>query len=105
MVDAYFDQAEKTFNNMDDALKRKNLGELSFLGRFLKGSSAALGVSKVQSACEAIQHYGKLREGSTAITEAEAVVKITKALARAREDYGEAKKWLDNFYASRVKKD
>jgi hypothetical protein len=59
----------------------------------------------VQSACEAIQHYGKLREDSRVITEAEAIVKIAKALADARKDYLEAKKWLDNFYASHVKKD
>lgn len=118
MVDAYFEQAEKTFTEMDDALcalasfpsipvtltrrfrVEKNLAALSDLGHFLKGSSAALGVSKVQSACEDIQHYGKLREGSTIITEAEAIVKITKALVRAREDYEKANKWLDNFYAS-----
>jgi osomolarity two-component system, phosphorelay intermediate protein YPD1 len=118
MVDAYFEQAEKTFTDMDDALcalvsfpsfpptlirrfrVKKNLAALSDLGHFLKGSSAALGVSRVQSACEDIQHYGKLREGGTIITEAEAIIKITKALACAREDYGEAKKWLDEFYAS-----
>jgi osomolarity two-component system, phosphorelay intermediate protein YPD1 len=77
---------------------KKNLAALSDLGHFLKGSSAALGVFRVQSSCEEIQHYGKLREGSTIITEAEAIVKITKTLARAREEYAEAKFWLDEFY-------
>lgn len=77
---------------------QKNLPELSSLGHFLKGSSAALGVSKVQLSCEHIQHYGQLREGNATLTEAEAIVKITKSLARAREEYKEAKMWLDSFY-------
>ncbi|KAI0249230.1 putative phosphotransmitter protein Ypd1, partial [Lactifluus subvellereus] len=91
MVDAYYERAEKTFEGMDDALL------LSDLGHFLKGSSAALGVSRVQSSCKDIQYYGKLREGTAAITEAEVTVKITKTLARAREEYAEAKIWLDDF--------
>jgi len=57
-------------------------------------------VSKVQLSCEHIQHYGQLKEGTTTITEAEAIVKITKSLARAREEYEEAKKWLEWFYLS-----
>jgi len=114
MVDAYFVQADKTFNDMDAALcvfatpfpptcsptfrAKKDLTELSSLGHFLKGSSAALGVSMVQSSCENIQHFGQLREGSAIITEAEAIVKITKSIARAREEYADAKTWLDWFY-------
>ncbi|KAF8496456.1 signal transduction histidine kinase, partial [Russula emetica] len=100
MVDAYFVQADKTFNDMDAALTQKNLSELSSLGHFLKGSSAALGVSKVQLSCEHIQHYGQLKEDKATLTEAEAIVKITKSLARAREEYKEAKRWLESFYAS-----
>jgi len=100
MVDAYFVQADKTFKDMDAALTQTDLSELSSLGHFLKGSSAALGVSKVQLSCEDIQHYGHLREGIATLTEAEAIVKITKSLARAREEYEEAKKWLESFYAS-----
>jgi len=98
MVDAYFAQADKTFDDMDAALAKKDLAELSSLGHFLKGSSAALGVSMVQSSCENIQHFGQLREGSAIITEAEAIVKIAKSIARAREEYADAKTWLDWFY-------
>jgi HPt (histidine-containing phosphotransfer) domain-containing protein len=83
-----------------DFRTQTDLSELSSLGHFLKGSSAALGVSKVQLSCEDIQHYGHLREGIATLTEAEAIVKITKSLARAREEYEEAKKWLESFYAS-----
>lgn len=79
---------------------KKDLPKLSSLGHFLKGSSAALGVSKVQSSCEHIQNCGQLREENAALTEAEAIVKITKFLAGAREEYAEAKIWLDQFYTS-----
>ncbi len=84
---------------------QNNLPELSSLGHFLKGSSAALGVSKVQLSCEHIQHYGHLQEGTVSgtvvpLSEREAIVKITESLARAREEYKEAKVWLDWFYAS-----
>ena len=77
---------------------KKNLLELSSLGHFLKGSSAALGLSKVQLSCEHIQHYGQLKEDTNTITEAEAIVKITKSLARVREEFAEAKVWLESFY-------
>jgi len=100
MVDAYFVQADKTFDSMDAALAKKDLAELSSLGHFLKGSSAALGLSKVQTSCENIQHFGQLREGSAIITEAEAIGKITKSIARAREEYADAKTWLERFYVS-----
>jgi len=107
MVDAYFEQAEKTFNDMDIALGVKNLQTLSSLGHFLKGSSAALGLTKVQLSCEHIQHYGHMKEftrdGATVvIPEADAIVKITKTLARAREEYAEAKIWLDEFFADKL---
>lgn len=77
---------------------QKNLPELSALGHFLKGSSAALGVFKVQSSCEDIQHYGQLREDSTIISEADAIGKIMKSLASAREEYAGAKVRLELFY-------
>lgn len=80
---------------------RKNLEELSSLGHFLKGSSAALGLTKVQLSCEYIQHYGKLEEVSgSAIPEADAIVKLTTTIARAREEYAEAKIWLDEFFTT-----
>lgn len=80
--------------------KNKNLGELSSLGHFLKGSSAALGVCKVQTSCENIQYFGQLREGDTIISEADAIVKITKCISRAREEYADAKAWLTRFYTT-----
>ncbi|KAH9042478.1 histidine-phosphotransfer domain HPT domain-containing protein [Lactarius pseudohatsudake] len=98
MVDDYFSQAEKTFTEMAAALEEKDLEKLSSLGHFLKGSSAALGVFKVQSSCEDIQHYGQLREGNKVIEKDDAIAKIRTTLERAREEYQTAKSTLEQFY-------
>ena len=75
----------------------KDLGKLSSLGHFLKGSSAALGVFKVQSSCERIQHYGQLRDDNVPITEAEAIVKIRESILRVKKEYEVAEGWLKRF--------
>ncbi|KAH9177793.1 histidine-phosphotransfer domain HPT domain-containing protein [Lactarius sanguifluus] len=98
MVDDYFSQAEKTFTEIATALEEKDLEKLSSLGHFLKGSSAALGVFKVQSSCEDIQHYGQLREGNKVIEKDDAIAKISTTLERAREEYQTAKSSLEQFY-------
>lgn len=94
----YLSQAEKTFTEMATALKEKDLERLSSLGHFLKGSSAALGVSRVQSSCEQIQNYGQLREDNKVIKEDDAIAKISTILARARGEYQIAKDWLEKFF-------
>lgn len=78
----------------------KDLSSLSSLGHFLKGSSAALGVIKVQAACEKIQHYGHLRdeEVGEALEESEALKRITTLLKECKRSYGIAKAWLTRLY-------
>jgi len=76
---------------------KKDLGELSSLGHFLKGSSSALGVFKVQSSCENIQHFGQLQDGNVPITEVEAIVKIRESILRTKEEYEVAEGWLKEF--------
>lgn len=77
----------------------KDCEELSGLGHFLKGSSAALGVTKVQKSCELIQNYGKLKdEGGLDITAKVALDKISAALKETEEQFKEAKAWLRNWY-------
>lgn len=116
MVWEYFEQAEKTFNEMDIALlvvqlnshpfahslfksrKKRDLDGLSSLGHFLKGSSAALGLSRVQDSCEQIQHLGHLQDGEVEIKEDEALAKIMKMIRRVRTQYSEAKSWLIDFF-------
>ncbi len=82
----------------------KDLAKLSSLGHFLKGSSAALGVSAVQASCEDIQHYGALRdeEHGTDLTETDALAKIGPLLKRVKREYAVAERWLQNWYKEHV---
>jgi HPt (histidine-containing phosphotransfer) domain-containing protein len=78
----------------------KDLTKLSSLGHFLKGSSAALGVSKVQASCEKIQHYGQLRdeEENEDLTSEAALQKIKPLLETVKDEYAVAQKWMKNWY-------
>lgn len=100
MAWAYFTQAEETFNNLDDALQAKDLATLSSLGHFLKGSSAALGVSKVQDSCEKIQHYGQLRDedADVDLSAKDALGKIERLLGQVKKEYSASEKWLKKWY-------
>jgi len=100
MASAYMDQAEVTFEEMEGAIAKGDCKQLSSLGHFLKGSSATLGVTKVQNSCESIQHYGDLRDNKTGkvITSDVALSKISAVLKEAKEQYKEAEIWLRNWY-------
>ncbi|KAF8158256.1 signal transduction histidine kinase [Crassisporium funariophilum] len=100
MVWAYFEQAGKTFEEMDDAMLAKDLPTLSALGHFLKGSSAALGLSKVQASCEKIQHYGVKRdeELNKDLTADEALKRIQSLLIQVKVEYSGAERWLKNWF-------
>lgn len=82
---------------------RKNLdfANLSRLGHFLKGSSAALGLIKVKQSCEKLQHYGNHKDatGNNPITKEEAERLIEKLLVEMRKEYDEANDFLQGFYA------
>lgn len=83
-----------------DGRNELDLPTLSSLGHFLKGSSAAVGVIRVQAICERIQHYGHKRdeEENTDLSEEEALDKIAKVLAQCKKDYALAKAWLIRLY-------
>lgn len=70
--------------------------ELSSLGHFLKGSSAALGLTKVKDSCERMQHYGakKNADGSGSIADDVALDKIQKTLTQVKGEYSEAEAYL-----------
>ncbi|KAG1840566.1 signal transduction histidine kinase [Suillus subalutaceus] len=88
MVADYFAQVDSTFNKMDQAMENKDLKQISELGHFLKGSSAALGVKQVSLTCEKIQNTAKGTPTDKAIEE------VTSLLKRVKEEYGAAKIWL-----------
>ncbi|KAF5382571.1 hypothetical protein D9615_002882 [Tricholomella constricta] len=100
MAWAYFTQAAQTFKEMDEALVGKDLAQLSSLGHFLKGSSAALGLFKVQASCEKIQHYGQQRdeEAGKNLSVDGALAKIETLLSQVNKEYTAAETWLKNWY-------
>ena len=76
------------------------MSELSTLGHFFKGSSAAFGLEKVQASCEKIQHYGVKRDEDLGrdLTSGEALNKIKKQLVQLRKEYAEAKQTLEDWF-------
>lgn len=80
----------------------RSLSKLSSSGHFLKGSSAAIGLSRVQSTCEKIQHCGAKRDENLDIelSDKEALDIMDRLLKKVRLQYKEAKKWLDDFFAN-----
>jgi len=103
MVEEYYTQAAQTFKDMDNALSVKDLVKLSDLGHFLKGSSATLGITHVQSSCEKIQRYGQLRDEEKGIDldPKLALDLIAQLIAQVKVDYAVAEKWLKNYYEER----
>lgn len=79
---------------------KKELVKLSSLGHFLKGSSAALGIIKVQDACEKIQHYGNKRdeEAGEDLTEPEALKRISDQFLICIKEYRLGKAYLQGLY-------
>ncbi|GAA5998805.1 Ypd1p, partial [Rhodotorula paludigena] len=79
----------------------KDLDALSRKGHFLKGSSAALGLQRVQHSCEAMQHFGKRRDArgeGPEVAEDEALNRCRVLLVRLKKEQAEAKEWLEAFY-------
>ncbi|CAH1765413.1 24043_t:CDS:2 [Entrophospora sp. SA101] len=100
ILDDYYKQAQDTFADMETALKKKNLKKLSELGHFLKGSSAAMGLTKVKDSCEKIQHCGNKKDesGKKDITEEDALIRITDLLVQVRTEYESAEAHLKGLY-------
>ncbi|CAO3660990.1 unnamed protein product [Rhizopus stolonifer] len=94
----YFEQAEATFKDMDEALKKKDLQELSRLGHFLKGSSAAIGLKKVKATCEKIQNVGNKKGEDGELNDEEALKELAVLLPQVKTEYSEAEEYLKNFY-------
>ncbi|KAK1772546.1 histidine-phosphotransfer domain, HPT domain-containing protein [Phialemonium atrogriseum] len=96
----FFEQAEETFAKMDNALRERNLSELSSLGHFLKGSSATLGFLKVRDSCQVIQQYGHNLnlDGSPEADQAVCLYKISEALKTVKTDTADLEVLLKEFF-------
>ncbi|MCJ1280788.1 hypothetical protein MMC26_000105 [Xylographa opegraphella] len=101
IVFGFFEQAVATFHRMETCIAKRDLGELSQLGHFLKGSSATLGLTKVKDSCEKIQHYGARKDESGTEDELDddkSLCRIQDTLAVLKVDYAEVEKKLKAFY-------
>jgi len=97
----FFDQAEKTFKNLDKALEEENFEQLSALGHFLKGSSATLGLTKVKDSCEKIQHLGAHQDETGTKDEPDhkkALKQIKTIVAQAKTEFAAAETLLRRFF-------
>ena len=79
-----------------------DVGQLSSLGHFLKGSSATLGLVKVRDSCEKIQHWGSLKESgaedAAEISPNIALRNIGAILPTVKADCSDAENRLKAFY-------
>ncbi|KAF9098647.1 hypothetical protein BGX23_005713 [Mortierella sp. AD031] len=101
LVHNYFEQAQRAFRDMDEAMSASDLEALSRLGHFLKGSSAQLGVLKVKASCEKLQYYGQGMDAAgqhSHISNEEAEKQIQILLIQMRREYDEAEHYLRGFY-------
>ncbi|KAF5608885.1 multistep phosphorelay regulator 1 [Fusarium subglutinans] len=103
IVFGFFDQAEETFDQIQEALEEEDLDKLSSLGHFLKGSSATLGLIKIRDGCEKIQRYGKHEklDGSPEDDSEVCLTHIKDAFKAVKTDYAEVEKLLRQYYDSR----
>ncbi|KAF9921916.1 hypothetical protein BGZ65_009979 [Modicella reniformis] len=87
-------------DDRDFSKSRTDFADMSRLGHFLKGSSAALGLVKIRGSCERLQHYGELKdaEGSATITDREAEDLIQALLVQMQKEYKEAQNYLTSLY-------
>jgi osomolarity two-component system phosphorelay intermediate protein YPD1 len=80
---------------------KSDLKALSEQGHYLKGSSATLGLSKVQDSCEKIQRYGKKENADSTPEPNEdlCLQRIRDTLVVLRADYDDVARELRRFYS------
>jgi osomolarity two-component system phosphorelay intermediate protein YPD1 len=96
----YVNQATSTFDKMKQALDSKDLEQYAKLGHFLKGSSATIGLTKVEQTCEKIQHIQASADDASlpAIDTATALTRGAELLTRLRREYDEAIQCVCKIY-------
>ncbi|KAN0087764.1 Signal transduction histidine kinase, phosphotransfer (Hpt) domain containing protein [Tylopilus felleus] len=100
LVKDYLDQAQATIKQLDESFAKHDLTQLGKLGHYLKGSSASLGVVRVQEICENMQHFGNRidpKEPDVNISTEDAFARIKPLLARLKDEHAAADKVLKKF--------
>ncbi|KAG0199489.1 hypothetical protein BGX28_007265 [Mortierella sp. GBA30] len=100
VITEYFEQAERTIADMQEALSKHDFATLSSLGHFLKGSSAAVGVIKIKASCAKLQNFGERKDaqGTRTITDDEAQEMIEVLLLQMQLENEEAKSYLEALH-------
>lgn len=105
MVKSFLEQAESTFDEMETAIQKDDLGRLAALGHYLKGSAATLGLSKIEHYCELIQAYGSKRTADGQDEEPDeqlCMSNIRQIMPKLRSDYKITVHWLKAFYEDKI---
>ncbi|KAI8832620.1 signal transduction histidine kinase [Chytriomyces cf. hyalinus JEL632] len=97
----YCHQTKGALAEIQHALRNNDIESLGRLGHFQKGSSAALGLRKVQSTCEQIQHLGRRidKDGNALrLSDAEILVHLDRLVRELFVVNREAENWLREFF-------
>ncbi|KAH7099417.1 signal transduction histidine kinase [Auriculariales sp. MPI-PUGE-AT-0066] len=101
IIVSYIAQAESTLEAMDEVLADPNKDTRQFraLGEYLKGSSSALGIRKVQLSCQRIQECVSRYNptGHDHVTTDVAFECITALVCRVKDEFREARAWLEDW--------
>lgn len=105
MIKSFLEQAESTFDEMEEAIEDDDLERLAALGHYLKGSAATLGLIKVEHYCELIQAYGSKRTADGQEEEPDeelCMSNIRQIMPKLRSDYKITVHWLKAFYEDKI---
>ncbi|KAJ3238055.1 hypothetical protein HDU77_011559 [Chytriomyces hyalinus] len=97
----YCQQTKGALAEIQHALRNNDIESLGRLGHFQKGSSAALGLRKVQNTCEQIQHLGRRidKDGNALrLSDAEILEHLDRLVRQLFVVNREAENWLREFF-------
>ncbi|ODV89984.1 hypothetical protein CANCADRAFT_1714 [Tortispora caseinolytica NRRL Y-17796] len=104
LVSQFFDQADTILSDIFRHLESQgDLNHLSSQGHFLKGSSAALGLTRMRIGCEKIQHLGNYKDetGTSSIDDETFLRDSIKQQAElVRKAYKEYYAYLHDYFGS-----
>lgn len=100
LITGFREQADNTFTEFQDAIEANDLEQLSALGHYLKGSSATMGLIKLENSCEKIQHLGsgKNEDGTDELDDETCLQKIGEEVDILFKNYETAWLYLQKFH-------
>ncbi|KAI8911615.1 signal transduction histidine kinase [Gorgonomyces haynaldii] len=108
LLQDFFSQAQTTLEQLKQSLNKAlsnkdELGEISRMGHFLKGSAASLGFVKIRYDSEQLQYLGKLqRPDGASISYETAIDEIRRILEHVPSLLGECQQCLAEKYKRQI---